>query len=290
MNGFLSLLKPPGMTSSEAVLAVRKLLPRKTRVGHAGTLDPEAAGVLPIMIGKATRLFDILADKKKEYIAEWIPGLSTDTLDVYGKTVSREPVSVKEEDLLGVLPGLLGDILQVPPMVSALKRDGVRLYDLARAGETVDLPARPVHIDEIRVLRRENDDRAWLKVVCGKGTYIRSLCRDIGIALGCDACMGRLIRTKVGSFDIENSCLLEDLPDGEAVQKFLIPMDEPLMHLPFLNLPEEQEKRIKNGNPVSLALPGMPVGKPIRLYLKDDFCGIGIYDGRDVRFLTMLYG
>ena len=290
MNGFLSLLKPPGMTSSEAVLAVRKLLPRKTRVGHAGTLDPEAAGVLPIMIGKATRLFDILADKKKEYIAEWIPGLSTDTLDVYGKTVSREPVSVKEEDLLGVLPGLLGDILQVPPMVSALKRDGVRLYDLARAGETVDLPARPVHIDEIRVLRRENDDRAWLKVVCGKGTYIRSLCRDIGIALGCDACMGRLIRTKVGSFDIENSCLLEDLTDGEAVQKFLIPMDEPLMHLPFLNLPEEQEKRIKNGNPVSLALPGMPVGKPIRLYLKDDFCGIGIYDGRDVRFLTMLYG
>ena len=290
MNGFLSLLKPPGMTSSEAVLAVRKLLPRKTRVGHAGTLDPEAAGVLPIMIGKATRLFDVLADKKKEYIAEWIPGLSTDTLDVYGKTVSREPVSVKEEDLLGVLPGLLGDILQVPPMVSALKRDGVRLYDLARAGETVDLPARPVHIDEIRVLRRENDDRAWLKVVCGKGTYIRSLCRDIGIALGCDACMGRLIRTKVGSFDIENSCLLEDLTDGEAVQKFLIPMDEPLMHLPFLNLPEEQEKRIKNGNPVSLALPGMPVGKPIRLYLKDDFCGIGIYDGRDVRFLTMLYG
>ncbi len=290
MNGFLSLLKPPGMTSSEAVLAVRRLLPRKTRVGHAGTLDPEAAGVLPIMIGKATRLFDVLADKQKEYIAEWIPGLSTDTLDVYGKTVSREPVSIQEEDLQSALPGLIGDILQVPPMVSALKRDGVRLYDLARAGETVDLPARPVHIDEIWILRRENEGRAWLKIVCGKGTYIRSLCRDIGSALGCDACMGTLIRTRVGSFDIENSCRLEDLTDGDAVGKFLVPMDGPLMHLPSLNLPEEQEKRVINGNPVAVALPDIPVGKPIRLYLKDIFCGVGIYDGQDVRFLTMLYG
>ena len=288
MNGFLPLLKPPGMTSSDAVIAIRRLLPRGTRVGHAGTLDPDAAGVLPVMIGKATRLFDFLADSRKEYVAEWIPGLATDTLDIYGKVTAREEAAVSDADLSAALPEFEGDILQVPPMVSALKRNGVRLYDLARNGQTFDLPARPVHIDEIRILRRETDGRAWLRVVCGKGTYIRSLCRDIGNALHISACMGALIRTRAGGFSIGESCTFEELPDGTALENHLLPMDRPLCRLARLDIEEEQEKRVRNGNPVSVRLPEELRGKPLRLYLKDEFCGVGISDGHEVRFLAML--
>ena len=288
MNGFLPLLKPPGMTSSEAVIAIRRLLPRGTRVGHAGTLDPDAAGVLPLMIGKATRLFDFLADSRKEYVAEWIPGLATDTLDIYGKEIAREEATVSDADLSAALPEFEGDILQVPPMVSALKRNGVRLYDFARNGQTLELPARPVHIDEIRILRREPDGRAWLRVVCGKGTYIRSLCRDIGNALHINACMGALIRTMAGGFAIGESCTIEELPDRIALESRLLPMDRPLCRLARLDIEEEQEKRVRNGNPVSVRLPEELCGKPLRLYLKDEFCGVGISDGREVRFLAML--
>ena len=130
----------------------------------------------------------------------------------------------------------------------------------------------------------------WLKVVCGKGTYVRALCRDLGAALGCQACMGTLIRTKAGNFTIEESCLLEDLSDTEAVQRYLIPMDAPLAHLPALRLPEEQARRVKNGNPIVIPPLDVPVGVPLRLYLMGEFCGLGVHNGREVRFLTMLCG
>lgn len=288
MNGFLPLLKPPGMTSSDAVLAIRKRLPKGTRVGHAGTLDPNAAGVLPIMIGKATRLFDYLADKQKEYIAEWVPGLATDTLDVYGKELSRKEITVDKDAFVSALAGFRGDIRQIPPMVSALKRDGMRLYNLARSGQVIGLPARTVHIQEIRLLRMEPGGRAWLRVICGKGTYIRSLCRDIGDALHCDACMGALIRTKVGCFSIGDSSALEELTDEATIQERLVPMDLPLLHLPRFDFAAEQEKRVRNGNPVPAALPENRIGIPLRLYLKDEFCGIGVCNGDTIRFLTML--
>ena len=288
MNGFLSIIKPPGMTSNDVVLAIRKQLPRGTRVGHAGTLDPEAAGVLPIMIGKATRLFDFLADKTKEYIAEWIPGIATDTLDIYGKIVGQEEVSISDSVLIETLSAFEGDIMQIPPMVSALKRDGIRLYDLARSGQVLDLPAREIHVDKIRILRREPNGSAWLQITCGKGTYIRSLCRDIGNALQCKACMGTLIRTRVGGFTIDESSALEEIQDAAVIERHLIQMDQPLSHFPRLDFSEAQEKRVRNGNPIPVTLPESFCSKPLRLYLKNEFCGVGIFDGQQIRFLAML--
>ena len=152
MNGFLSALKPTGMTSSDVVLKVRKRLPRGTKIGHAGTLDPDASGVLPLMIGKATRLFDLITDKEKEYIAQWIPGLKTDTQDVTGTPLEKLEIRVKREELEAVIPQFIGDIGQVPPMYSALKRDGKRLYELAREGQQVELEPRKIHVESIEVL------------------------------------------------------------------------------------------------------------------------------------------
>ena len=184
MNGFLNIDKPTGRTSSDAVVFVRRRLPKGTAVGHGGTLDPEASGVLPVCVGSATRLFDYIIDKQKTYVARIRLGVVTDTQDATGNVIAQCPVTAGEAELRAALPRFIGDILQVPPMYSALKRDGERLYKLARKGRSVTLEPRACRVDDIEYLGCEGDATYALRIRCGKGVYIRTLCHDIGRALG----------------------------------------------------------------------------------------------------------
>ena len=290
MNGFLCVLKPPGMTSSDVVLFMRKRLPKGTKVGHAGTLDPEAAGVLPLMIGRATRLFDLVTDKKKTYLVQWKPGVITDTQDAFGRVLGHRTVHVTPEDVQAVLPRFTGIVMQKPPMYSAIKRDGQRLYDLARKGESVELEPRPVAIDSIRIVRQGEDGALLLEVACGRGTYMRTLCHDLGEALGCGAHMGMLLRTKAGAFSIEDAYTLEELDGMTDYENALMPMDAPLAHLPAVRFSAAAEKLVHAGNPVPLPLAEVQTGRegPLRLYLGDAFCGIGHLAEDRIRFDAML--
>ena len=209
-DGFLNLLKPPGMTSSDAVVMVRKAFPRGTKVGHMGTLDPEACGILTVGVGTATRLFDYVSDKEKTYRAEVCIGAATDTQDATGTVIERGR-SVTEEEFLSVLPEFIGDIEQVPSMYSAIKVDGKKLYEAARAGQTVEVPKRVIRIDGIDYIARTGEDRFLIDVHCGRGTYIRTLCHDIGKKLGTCAHMSFLLRSKSGMFDLSTAVTPEGM-------------------------------------------------------------------------------
>ena len=285
MNGFLNLLKPPGMTSSDAVLRVRKALPRGVRVGHGGTLDPDAAGVLPICVGKATRLFDYIVDKEKRYIAEMTLGIVTDTQDASGTVLETRPVQINEENVRAVLPEFTGEILQSPPAYSAIKRDGRRMYELARRGEAVDLAPRPVTIHALELLERVDARRYLLSVTCGKGAYIRTLCHDIGARLGCGGHMSFLLREKCGAFSLEDAVTLEEL---DGLEQKLLPLDHPLGRYPALELDRSWEKAVRNGN--ALPAPDRAAGEILRVYLDGEFAGMAQADGLgQARFRAMLW-
>lgn len=209
MNGILNILKPPGMTSQNVVSYVKRKLNVK-KVGHTGTLDPGAAGVLPICIGKATRVSEYLLNDKKSYRAEMCLGLKSDTLDKYGKVESVEFLQQIDDDTIcKAFTAFMGSIKQTPPMYSAVKHNGSRLYKLARQGIVVERNARDAYIYDIKILKI-NDCHIFFDVTCSKGTYIRSLCSDIGKTLGSDAIMTFLIRTKTGPFHIEDSITLNE--------------------------------------------------------------------------------
>ena len=197
MNGFFNINKPVGM-SSAAVVSVMKRLTGEKRVGHAGTLDPAAAGVLPIMVGRATRLFDYLVDRGKEYVAVCAFGTATDTQDATGQVTEIGLDYPSEEQVKTELKKLTGNITQKPGMYSAVKVNGHRLYNLARRGETVDVPERVVHVEQIELMGPEPDHAFRIHVVCGIGTYIRSLCHDLGQLCGCPAHIRSLVRTRSG--------------------------------------------------------------------------------------------
>lgn len=283
MNGFLNFLKPPDMTSSDAVVLVRKLLPKGTKIGHAGTLDPEAAGVLPLMIGKATRLFDFVVDKQKQYLAEITLGIITDTQDATGQILTKQDVMVTQEDLANALPSFIGEIAQIPPAYSALKVQGKKLYELARAGQDVEIAARHVQVYGLTLVEARGDNRYLLKIDCGKGTYIRTICHDIGQMLGCGAHMSFLLRTKAGPF-----CLEEALTPQEVLQiheqgyleKHLIPMDLALPALPKVIAEDTWLEKIRCGNLEAEWLDDLPQG-PFLVYCQNAFCGVAyITDGR----------
>ena len=241
MNGFLNLNKPTGRTSSDLVVFVRKRLPRGTAVGHGGTLDPEASGVLPVCVGSATRLFDYIIDKQKVYVARLRLGIETDTQDATGRVVAEYPVDAGEAELRAVLPRFTGNILQIPTMYSALKRDGKRLYQLARKGESVALEPRPCRVDAIEYLRDEGGGVHALRIRCGKGVYIRTLCHDIGRALGCGAHMQSLERVAAGIFDIESALTpwqVDAMAAEGRLSEALLPLDAPLFHLPQVRVGE----------------------------------------------------
>ena len=295
MNGFLNLNKPAGRTSSDVVVFVRKRLPRGTAVGHGGTLDPEASGVLPVCVGSATRLFDYIIDKQKVYVARIRLGVETDTQDATGRVVAERPVRAGEAEIRAVLPRFTGNIMQVPPMYSALKRDGKRLYQLARKGESVALEPRPCQVDAIEYLGDEGGDVHVLRISCGKGVYIRTLCHDIGGALGCGAHMQSLERVAAGIFDIE-SALTPEAVDALAaegrLEEALIPLDAPLSHLPEVRVGERCRHAVLNGNPLRAAWLDRPApaAEAVRVYLNDEFAGIGApQPNGDVKFRAMLY-
>lgn len=295
MNGFLIVNKPTGRTSSDAVVFVRKRLPRGTPVGHGGTLDPEASGVLPVCVGSATRLFDYIIDKRKTYVARLKLGVETDTQDATGRVTATSPVNVGEDAVRRILPRFVGEIAQVPPMYSALKRDGQRLYKLARRGETVALEPRKCRVDAIEYLGYEGDDIHLLRIDCGKGVYIRTLCSDIGRALQCGGHMLSLQRTAAGIFRIEDALTLEDidrLSQSGALERALYPLDAPLHHLPEVRVGEDCRHAVLNGNPLKASWLRNPAPDcdAVRVYLGDAFAGIGQPQGDgSVKFKAMLY-
>lgn len=293
MNGFLCVLKPPGMTSSDVVVRVRSQLGAKggkEKVGHAGTLDPEASGVLPLMIGKAARLFDYLVDKEKTYVAQLVPGYATDTQDAHGRIIAGEGERITQARLERVLPRFTGEIMQIPPMYSALKRDGQKLCDLARQGIGVDVEPRPTRVGEIRVLHALEDGSFVMKIRCGRGTYIRTLCHDIGAAVGCHAYMGMLLRTQTGMFTLDDAHTVEEIAAAEDIASLCVPIDRPLAHLPAVEVRPQAERFVRAGNPLTRRelMREAPQGMPVRLYLCGHFAGIGRMNGDLMKFDAML--
>ena len=291
-SGFLCVLKPPGMTSSDAVVRVRRRFPKGTKVGHAGTLDPEAAGVLPVMVGKASRLFDYLVEKEKEYVAQLVPGYETDTQDAHGHIVAGEGAPLSRVQLESVLPQFVGEIAQIPPMFSALKRDGQKLCDLARQGVQIDVQPRPTQVFGIDVMHEQADGSFLIRVRCGRGTYIRTLCHDIGRAAGCRAHMGFLLRTRTGMFALDDAHTVEELDATGDLSALFVPMDRPLAHLPRVDVRPSAERFVRNGNALTRRelLGEFPQDAPVRLYLNDRFAGIGRWREGAMKFDIMLLG
>jgi tRNA pseudouridine55 synthase len=254
MHGFLNIDKPAGMTSHDVVARVRRLVARGVKVGHAGTLDPAATGVLPVALGHATRLIEYLGDARKGYSGLVRLGVTTDTDDAEGAVTASAPVPpLSPEQIEAAVAPLRGAIMQVPPMYSALHHNGQRLYDLARAGKTVELEARPVQIDEL-CWELAGHDALAITVVCGKGTYIRCLARDIGAALGCGAHLAALRRTFVGPFNGVDAVALAALQaDPAGLPSLLMPPEAALASWPVARLDPERERRVRNGMSVEIA-------------------------------------
>lgn len=249
MDGVLNIRKEKGFTSFDVVAKLRGILHMK-KIGHTGTLDPEAEGVLPVVLGKATKLVDLLTDKQKTYEALMHLGLETDTQDMTGTVLCEKTVEVSEEKVEAVIRGFVGEYKQIPPMYSALKVDGKKLYELAREGKTVERKARTVHFYEIDI-KEINLPYVRFSVTCSKGTYIRTLCHDIGQKLGCGGCMEELIRTRSGNFTWEDSMTLaeveEAVKDG-TIEDRVIRIGQVLKDYPEIFCTREGDRLLKNGN------------------------------------------
>lgn len=283
-EGVVCVLKPPGMSSSDAVTDVRRIFGER-RVGHTGTLDPAAAGVLPICVGRATRLFDYLVDKQKEYIAQIRFGAATDTEDATGIVISSSNAVVSAERLQAVLPLFMGNIEQTPPMYSALNINGVKMYKLARRGDVsspVESKKRTVTIFELELMRQTAENTFLLRIVCSKGTYIRTLCKDIGDAVGIPAYMALLLRTRSGAFRLEDShsiAELAELKEQGRLECAVTPMDMAVSHLPELRLTGlSQRNRRLLVNGASIRVDDGRRGIPMRLYADSDFMGLCVVD------------
>lgn len=248
--------KEKGFTSHDVVAKLRGILHMK-KIGHTGTLDPDAEGVLPVALGKATRLVDMITDKEKTYEAVMRLGVVTDTQDMSGTVLSQtEDISVTEEELRTVIGSFVGDYMQVPPMYSALKVNGKKLYELAREGKTVERKARPVHFYEIEIL---DIDLPLVRfcVTCSKGTYIRTLCHDIGEKLGCGAAMETLLRTKVGRFTLDDAITLaqtEEAVQAGEIESKVVGIEQILAEYPRVCCTEAGDRLLANGNPLVQAL------------------------------------
>lgn len=267
-NGILIIDKPADWTSMDVCAKVRGIFHEK-RVGHAGTLDPMATGVLPVFIGRATRAVEFASESKKEYIAELKLGVITNTQDTTGEVVEERPVTVGRDQVLAVLDRFRGDILQIPPMYSAIKIDGKKLYELARKGKEVERKARPVCIHELELLESTGPADYRLRVRCSKGTYVRTLCHDIGEALGCGGCMGALRRTMAAGFTLDDAVTLEAVQaaaDRGEAESLLLPVDAYFAGRPDLILKPEAEKKLRNG--MTLVMPALPEGE-YRVYGSD---------------------
>ena len=272
MIGIINLHKPQGKTSHDMVYFIRKTLKIK-QVGHTGTLDPLASGVLPILVGKATRLSDFLMADNKEYIARVKLGITTDTQDITGTVIDTKNVSVSCDEIKKVLASFIGEQNQLPPMYSALKVGGEKLYNLARKGITVERTPRKINIFYIELLSCDMENNEFeIKVGCSKGTYIRTLCEDIGAALGCGATMSALIRTKSGDFSLENAFSQEQITsavDTGNLDSIVTKIDDVLSAYKKAFALGENEMKVKNGirlRPAQLGIKGAELGDIFRIY------------------------
>ena len=268
MNGIIVIDKENGYTSFDVVAKMRRICGEK-KIGHTGTLDPMATGVLPILIGNATKAQSLLPESDKEYEATFSFGITTDTLDITGKVLSQTESNVKSEDLETVLPQFRGDIMQLPPMYSAVSKDGVRLYELARKGLVTEREARPITVYKLDLLNFDEQlQSAKILVKCSKGTYIRTLCENIAEEMQTVGYMKELNRTRVGDFYIENSITIEQL---EQSQYQIITIEQFFKDEEFINLTEKGLKLFLNGVQLTYHL----VDGIYRIYQDDKFIGIG---------------
>ena len=307
INGILNIYKEKGYTSHDVVARLRGIVGQK-KIGHTGTLDPEAEGVLPVCLGRATKVCDILTDKDKTYETVLLLGIVTDTQDTTGQILENHPVTAATNEIRKCIMGFVGEYDQIPPMYSALKVGGKKLYELAREGKTVERKSRRVMIRDIRI-KEIKLPRIRMEVDCSKGTYIRTLCHDIGGRLGCGGCMEELLRTRVGRFSLEESLKLDEVEqivrDGR-MEEILIPTDCLFDELKELQVKPEYDALVHNGNPVgkkqvlkgtsgkdrstqSRDIPAVPdeiqAGERVRVYdSRRNFIGIYRYDGTEGRF------
>lgn len=288
MNGIVNIYKEAGFTSFDVVAKMRGILKEK-KIGHTGTLDPDATGVLPVCIGNGTKLVELFTDHEKEYIAELLLGVETDTQDTSGRILAQKPVHATEKGVRQVIAGFVGDYMQIPPMYSAVKVNGKKLYELAREGREIERQPRPVHFDAIEVLEMKLPV-VKIRVVCSKGTYIRTLCHDIGQKLGCGGAMQSLLRTRVGGFTLETAITLEELEryrDMGKLSQVVLSPDVVFMHMPEVHAMEQHCRFLDNGNAI---FPNMLVNPPffkdgeqVRMYGNGRFYGIYRFVERDRR-------
>ena len=252
MDGIVIVDKPQGWTSQDVTARLRRVFGTR-RIGHGGTLDPMATGVLPVFVGRATRAVEFFEHAEKTYETVLRFGITTDTEDMTGTVLTEEKVSFTEEQLQETLAAFRGEILQVPPMYSALKVNGQKLCDLARKGKTVERQPRPITIHELTLVER-GENTLRLRVRCSKGTYIRTLCKDIGEKLGCGGCMESLRRVAAGEYTIDEAVPLQTLLDTEEPEKYLRGVDTMFRNYPAVTLTANQETRCRNGNAFSVSL------------------------------------
>ena len=252
MNGIVIVDKPQEWTSQDVTARLRRVFNTR-RIGHGGTLDPMATGVLPVFVGRGTRGVEYFEHAEKAYEATLLLGRTTDTEDVFGNTLTEQEVCLTEEAFLSILPRFRGKIQQVPPMYSALKVNGQKLCDLARKGQEIERKPREIEIFELECLEFTGNT-ARLRVKCSKGTYIRTLCKDIGEALGCGGCMQALRRVQAGEYTIDEAVPLQELLETDDPGKYLRSVDSMFRNYPAVTLTANQEKRCRHGNQFSIAL------------------------------------
>ena len=278
INGIINVYKETGFTSHDVVAKLRGIVKQK-KIGHTGTLDPDATGVLPVCLGNATKLCDMLTDKSKEYVATMRLGFCTDTQDISGEVLKKQEVTVTKEDVTEAVMSFVGKYDQIPPMYSALKVNGKKLYELAREGIEIERKARSIEIFAIEILDINLPD-ITMKVHCSKGTYIRTLCHDIGLKLGCFATMVSLKRTKVANFLLENAYTLSQIEacvKDERLQDILTKTED-MFELLSVRVAPPYEKLLFNGNPIYLnqIMERIRIGdkEQVKLYAGDRFCAV----------------
>ena len=298
-SGILIIDKPEGWTSMDVCAKLRGVFHEK-RVGHGGTLDPMATGVLPIFVGRATRAVEFTEQSDKEYVAGLKLGVITNTQDTSGEILEQRPVRVTREQLEEVLEPFRGDILQIPPMYSAIKINGKKLYELARKGREVERPARPVTIKALELLDQQGEDLYTIRVRCTKGTYIRTLCHDIGQALGCGGCMASLRRTMAAGFTLvpdymNGAYTLDQILTTEHPEKLLLPVDRLFSDLPAVVIQGRAVFQARNGAPFPAQPPqGCTTwhdGGLCRIYdgPRNEFLAVGRYTGKEIKIVKSFF-
>ena len=293
MQGILVVDKPEGFTSFDVVAKLRGICGTR-RIGHGGTLDPMATGVLPVFVGGAAKAVDMQERADKMYTATMLLGRRTDTGDVTGETLEQAavPADIGLDAVAAVLPRFTGTQQQVPPMYSAIKINGKKLYELARKGREVERPARPVIIHSLTVEGQTAPDEFTLRVRCSKGTYVRTLCHDIGQALGCGGCMSSLRRTMAAGFSLEDAVTLDQVQAAEDPLSLLLPIDAYFAGRPILILRPEAERKLRNGMTLVLSQEEIPenLQGECRVYSQSrEFLALGDFDGRTLRTIKSFF-